>query len=117
MHLYEFHVHAILITGGFDENDIFLESSEYIGQPDLPISDTLHVWPGPKLPAHISAHTMVRIMMRLLDSNFDYGWVDSIVIGGWSPREVCYDTKNLIEDLIHFLTFMEYIFLLEIMRG
>ena len=88
MHLYEFHIHGILITGGFDENDNHLDSSEYIGQPDLPISDMIHVWSGPKLPAPISAHTMVRIMMRLLDSHLDYGWVDSIIIGGWKPEEV-----------------------------
>jgi hypothetical protein len=49
MHLYEFHVHAILITGGFDENENYLDSSEHIGQPDLPVGETVHVWSGPKL--------------------------------------------------------------------
>ena len=46
MHLNEFHVHAIMITGGFDENDNILDSTEFIGLPDLPVGENVHVWSG-----------------------------------------------------------------------
>ena len=95
MHLYEFHVHAILITGGLDENENYLDSSEYIGKPDLPVGETVHVWSGPKLPNPISAHTMVRISKL----NADYGWIDSMIIGGWAPE------MGATEDT-HFLIFV-----------
>ena len=96
MHLYEFHVHAILITGGFDENENYLDSSEYIGKPDLPVGETVHVWSGPKLPNPISAHTMVRIS----ELNADFGWVDSMIIGGWAPE------MGATEDT-HFLIYVD----------
>ena len=65
-----------------DENENNLDTSEYIGKPDLPVGETVHVWSGPKLPNPISAHTMVRIS----ESNENYGWVDSMIIGGWVPE-------------------------------
>ena len=105
MHLYEFHVHAILITGGIDENESYLDSSEYIGKPDLPVGETVHVWSGPKLPNPISAHTMVRIS----ELNTEYGWVDSMIIGGWAPEiGATEDTHFLMKDGYDVVQVLEY---------
>ena len=111
MHLYEFHVHAILITGGIDENESYLDSSEYIGKPDLPVGETVHVWSGPKLPNPISAHTMVRIS----ELNTEYGWVDSMIIGGWAPEMGATEETHFLifvngdpYDMVQVLEYLSY---------
>ena len=80
---------ALWVTGGIDENENYLASTEFIGENG-------YIYQGPRLPKAISSHTVVQVG----EYNDNYGWVDSIIIGGWSPESGA--TENT-----HFLIYVD----------